>query len=67
MELTEKKNAVICVLQRRGDICEKAIRAHKREIEKLQKEVEYLQAKKEGYDQAMDLLKSSLESISIEI
>lgn len=67
MELTEKENAVICVLLHRGDICEKAIRAHKREIEKLQKEIEYLQAKKEGYDQAVDLLKDSLESIRIEL
>ena len=65
--MTDKENAILCVLQQRAYICEKGIRACEKEIAERQKQMDYLRAKKEGYDQAIELVKESLESIMIEL
>ncbi len=65
--MTDKENAILCVLQQRATCCEDAIEAHKKEIEARKKMIDYLKAKKEGYDQAIDLLKAPLEGIMIEL
>ena len=67
MDLTEKENAILCVLEQRAFCCEQGIAAHKKEIAERQKMIDYLQAKREGYMQAIDLMKDSLESIMIEL
>lgn len=67
MELTEKEKAILRVLQQRWEAFEKAIVANEKEIERLRAENEYYKAKKEGYIQAEDLIKSSIESIRIEL
>ena len=66
-QLTEKEDAIILVLYKRVDCCEKSIDANRLEIEKRQKQIDYLQAKMEGYKQAIELLKEPLESIRIEL
>lgn len=67
MELTEKEKAILRVLQQRWEAFEKAIVANEKEIERLRAENQYYKAKKEGYIQAEDLIKSSIESIRIEL
>lgn len=73
-ELTEKENAILCVLQKRSDCLECAIEVQKKHIAELEKEIAqrreqiaYFKAKREGYEQAIDLLKDSLEGITIEL
>lgn len=66
-QLTEKENAILGVLYERVDCCETCIDAQRKEIEKRQKQIDYLQAKMEGYKQAIELLKEPLESIRIEL
>lgn len=67
MELTEKEKAILRVLQQRWEAFEKAIVANEKEIERLRAENQYYKAKKEGYIQAEDLIKSSIESIRTEL
>ena len=66
MELNDKETAILRVLEQRVFYCEQAIDANEREIAQRQKQIDYLRAKKEGYNQAIDLLKEDLESIAIE-
>jgi hypothetical protein len=65
--MTDKDDAIEAVLRKRADSCERGIREKEREINALQKDVEYLSAKREGYMQAIDLLNQPLESIKIEL
>lgn len=67
MELTEKEKAILCVLYNRLDACDTSIRAHEKEIAQRQKQIDYLRAKSEGYKQAIELVKDSLECIKIEL
>lgn len=74
IELTEKENAILCVLDKRIICTEKGVAAQEKRISELEEEIkqrknmiEYLKAKREGYQQAIDLLKSNLESINIEL
>lgn len=66
-DMTDKENAILCVLQQRAYCCERSIDAHKKEIAARQKQIDYLQAKKEGYYQAIELVKESLDNIMIEL
>lgn len=67
MELTEKEKAILRVLEQRMEDCDKVILANEMEIERLRAVNEYYKAKKEGYIQAEDLIKSSIESIRTEL
>ena len=65
--MNDKENAILCVLLQRMDCCDAAIRANEKEIAQRQKMIDYLKAKREGYVQAVDLLKEDLENITIEL
>ena len=74
MELTEKEKAIRAVLEKRSECCEMGILAQKKEIARLEeeiakrkKQIDYLDAKRQGYEQAIDLFGESLESIRIEL
>ncbi len=67
MELNDKETAILRVLEQRVFYCEKAIEANEKEIARLERQINYTRAKREGYNQAIDLLKEDLESISIEL
>lgn len=60
--MTEKESAIYSVLKKRRDILQKS-------LQKVQsKEMkEYFTGKVHGYEQAMDLLGSSLDSIAVEL
>lgn len=66
MELKDKEKAILGVLEQRVFYCEQAIEANEKEIAQRQKQIDYLRAKKEGYNQAIDLLKEDLEGIYLE-
>lgn len=66
-QLTERENAILRVLYKRVDCCETSIVANRKEIEKRQKQIDYLRAKKEGYMQTIELLKEPIESIRVEL
>ena len=66
-QLTEKENAILGVLYQRVDCCETCIEAQRKEIEKRQKQIDYLLAKIDGYKQAIELLNEPLESIRVEL
>ena len=65
--MTDKDADIEAVLRKRAESCERSIREKERQINALQKDVEYLSAKREGYMQAIDLLNEPLESITIEM
>lgn len=60
--MDEKCKAAIAVLEKRRDVLTEAIRRCKDRYM-----VEYYKGKMHGYEQAIDLLKSSVESIKIEL
>ena len=66
-ELTEREAAIVAVLDKRIGCCRKSIKAHEEEIEAHRKQIAYLEAKMDGYEQAIDLLNQPLESITIEL
>ena len=66
-QLTEKENAILCVLYQRVDCCETCIDAQRKEIEKRQEQIDYILAKMDGYKQAIELLKEPVESIRVEL
>ena len=60
--MDEKCEAIIAVLEKRRDVLTEAI-----DHCKDRNMVEYYKGKKHGYEQAIDLLNSSVESIKIEL
>ena len=65
--MTDKENAIFRVLKHRTASCDEAIIGCKDTIAKLQQRIDYLEAKKEGYQQAMSLLTEPLENIQVEL
>lgn len=74
MNEQDKIDAVIAVLEKRSNCCDVRCGEMKRcianleeEIKQRKAEIEYATAKKEGYQQAIDLLRNPIESIRIEL
>lgn len=63
--MSDKINLVIAVLEKRSDIVRKAEAACRKQGRAA--DAEYYLGKGHGYEQAIDLLKDSAESIAIEL